>query len=76
MSPETHQAFNSIVRSPRAFPKPPTTVWPQYEDEFNAQIGAIWELERPAGEILGGIERRMQRQIDDAAARRARREKA
>ncbi|GJM18501.1 MAG: hypothetical protein DHS20C14_07140 [Phycisphaeraceae bacterium] len=64
---------NALVASERGFPKPPTRAWPQYEAEFNAEITPIWELERPAGEILGSIERRAQRFIDVVVERRERR---
>jgi len=68
------EVFNKMVRSPRAFPKPQTPVWPQYEDEFNAAIHAFWtELDVPPAEILAGIQKRGQQAIDQHAAQRARR---
>lgn len=64
---------NKIVRSARAFPKPPTIVWPQYEDEFNAAIGAFWQLERPASEILSSIQARAEGFTEAARRRRGKR---
>jgi ABC-type glycerol-3-phosphate transport system substrate-binding protein len=61
---------NRLMASPRAFPKPPTRAWPQYEAEFNAEIGTLWELKRPAAAVLADIERRAQDAIDKAVARR------
>ncbi|MEZ6318514.1 MAG: extracellular solute-binding protein [Phycisphaerales bacterium] len=64
---------NKLVASPRAFPKPLTRAWPQYESEFNAEIGTMWELTRSAADVLADIQRRAQRFIDVVVERRERR---
>lgn len=48
---------NGLMGSPRAFVKPQTRVWPQYESEFIAGMGAMWDLRVGAAEELRGIER-------------------
>ena len=70
------EIHNRIAQSERAFPKPLTRVWPQYEQEFNAEIAKFWRAEIPAKDILTEIERRAQGMLDRAAAKRARRDKA
>lgn len=64
---------NRLVQSPRAFPKPVTRVWPEYESEFVAAMGAIWELRVTARDSLTAIERRAQAILDLAASQTARR---
>lgn len=64
---------NGLMGSPRAFVKPQTRVWPQYESEFIAGMGAMWDLRVGAGEELLGIEARAQVLLDDAALRHERR---
>lgn len=64
---------NALVASPGAFPKPLTRAWPQYEAEFNAEIGTMWELARPAADVLRDIQGRAQRFIDTVVERRLRR---
>lgn len=64
---------NRLVQSPRAFPKPPTRVWPQYEAEFISKMGAMWDLRIAAADALREIETRAQGFIDLAAERSRRR---
>ncbi|MEL7472712.1 MAG: extracellular solute-binding protein [Planctomycetota bacterium] len=64
---------NRIAQSDRAFPKPVTRVWPQYEQEFNANFDAFWRAERPARDILADIQGRAQAIMDADAAKRRRR---
>lgn len=58
------EMHNRLAVSPRAFPKPQTRIWPQYEAEFNAKIGALWERQETAAEVLAQIQRRAQIQIE------------
>ncbi|MEQ8771127.1 MAG: extracellular solute-binding protein [Phycisphaerales bacterium] len=64
---------NKLMASDRAFPKPETRAWPQYEAEFNAEITTMWELSRPAADVLAAIDARAQRFIDIVVERRERR---
>lgn len=66
--------FNRIAGSERAFGKPETVVWPQYEGEFNAVMDPLWKGERSARVILEGVQRTMERHLNAANARRARRD--
>ncbi|MCC7390671.1 MAG: extracellular solute-binding protein [Phycisphaerales bacterium] len=64
---------NRLVNSPRAFSKPRTRVWPQYESEFVTKMGAMWDLRTTAAEALAAIQTRAQGIIDLAAEQSARR---
>ncbi|HZW08399.1 MAG TPA: extracellular solute-binding protein [Phycisphaerales bacterium] len=64
---------NGLVRSARAFPKPPTRVWSQYEAEFITKMGAMWDLRVDAATALREIQARAQGFIDLAAERSRRR---
>lgn len=72
--PNRYAAMHTdLVRSERAFPKPPTRVWPQYEAEFNSTIDALWELRVTPEEALETIRVRAQQAIDLAETKRTRR---
>ena len=64
---------NRLVHSPRAFPKPPTRTWPQYEAEFVTKMGALWNLRIEAAPALREIQDRAQGFIDLASAQSLRR---
>lgn len=66
---------NALLASDRAFTKPRTRAWPQYEAEFNAEIGTMWALTRPAADVLAEIEQRGQGFIDTVVRRREARER-
>jgi len=62
-----------ILSSPRAFIAPPTRAWQQCKDEFDTAVQKMWRLERPAAEVCGELDRRMQGLIDRAADEKRRR---
>lgn len=64
---------NALTRSERAFPKPRTRAWAQYEQEFNAEIGTLWSLDEPADRVLARIDRRAQAAIDRVVRQRTQR---
>lgn len=67
------EMHNRLVHSPRAFPKPPTRTWPQYEAEFVTTMGAMWNLRIDAAPALRAIQERAQGFIDLASAQSLRR---
>lgn len=67
------EMHNRLVQSPRAFPKPQTRVWPEYEREFIGKMGAMWDLRIDAAQALREIEARGQEFIDQALERSRRR---
>ena len=67
------EMHNALTRSPRAFPKPRTRAWPQYEQEFNAEIGTLWSLAEPADRVLERINNRAQSAINRTVNQREQR---
>lgn len=70
------EMHNGIVRSPRAFLVPRTRIWPLYKKEFDTKIAPMWDLSERAEDVLAGIERRAQEELDRVAEKRALRAKA
>ncbi len=64
---------NRLLHSDRAFPKPVTRIWPQYEAEFITHMGSLWSLDETAAEALDAINARGQTALDAEADRAARR---
>lgn len=67
------EVHNRLVRSRNAFVVPRTRVWPQYQDDFRTSMQRLWTLQDSPGNILAGIERRIQGELDRAAEMRRRR---
>lgn len=76
---ETHpnrgiRVHDAIFNSPGAFIAPPTRVWQQFKDEFDAAVQRMWRLEAPAAEVCAALEKRTQALLDRAADEKRRRE--
>ncbi|MFM9959124.1 MAG: extracellular solute-binding protein [Phycisphaerales bacterium] len=64
---------SKVANSPRAFTFPRTRTWQEYQAEFDAAMQRMWRLEAPAPEALAKVRIAAQKQLDRAAAARARR---
>lgn len=65
--------FDALAASERAFPKPPTPVWPEYEREFNVAIEPIWRMTRTPADVLAGVDQRATVALERFRARQTRR---
>lgn len=68
-----HQA---IANSPRGFLCPRTRTWPEMKDELDAMFQRVWGHEKPVRSSLEEVDTRVQKVLDLAAQRSARRRSA
>lgn len=64
---------NALADSPRAFVVPKTRAWPEFKDDFDANVQKVWRMEVDPEGMLGGLQKRAQGYIDRSVEQERRR---